>query len=455
MWCVSETDCGVVNILCFIEPSKHGQNTAKDILQILRKRVNAVKKYPSNKFSKAFWKRNHAFGYAFWSNDLNLDIVDMIRTIDTEMNIDEARLREIVSDLSTAKLPANHSAACEILIGNQAVKDKPRGSARYFILFRFHHSLGDGYSVLHFILTEIADLGNYSECMPSLNNFKKRSIRESIALVISSVYNIPAYLFRVMSHEQHANDWQIDALGSSKITCWQNESSVLESNRWHQLLENIHIKLSRVQYSSVLLTALSGTLYNYFKAKGQYPKFLTVASPIRIRHQDPTDMQFENAFVTPMKKLKLSPGVELSDPNRAVKLKYRLAQLKQSTVELRSSSDMLITRWMMSFLPGIFPGPLLTFLAKQFRIIASISVMPPLAKRIHIGMYELHDMFYWPPAFGTVGFNFAVLSYAGELQLALLADRQMLRSHNEGQQLLRELFLEIERMNIVLRECAL
>lgn len=120
--------------------------------------------------------------------------------------------------------------------------------------------------------------------MPSLVNLKQRSYREWVVLVIKAVYNIPIYLLQVMFHEQPKNDWQVNELQSSKITCWHNEQSILESKRWHQLLENIHIKLPRIQYSNVFLAALSGTLHNYFHSKGQHPKFLTIALPIRMKH---------------------------------------------------------------------------------------------------------------------------------------------------------------------------
>lgn len=63
-------------------------------------------------------------------------------------------------------------------------------------------------------------------------------------------------------------------------------------------------------------------------------------------------MKFENAFVTPMQKLYLLPGVELNDPNRVENLKRKLSQLKQSTVKLRASSDILVYVDIPFYLPA-------------------------------------------------------------------------------------------------------
>lgn len=103
-------------------------------------------------------------------------------------------------------------------------------------------------------------------------------------------------------------------------------------------------------------------------------------------------------------------------------------------------------------LAAAFPMPILHYLSKLFHITASVSAMPMLKKNLQVGPYELKNMIFWPPAFGTVGLNFSVFIYDNQLQLALLADRSVLKSVEEGMDLLEEIMREIERMDIVLGE---
>lgn len=155
-----------------------------------------------------------------------------------------------------------------------------------------------------------------------------------------------------------------------------------------------------------------------------------------------------------MQQLKILPQIDLKDPNRLQSLLEKLSLLEQTTKHLRSSSDTMLTHQMMSTLPSICPLPILRLLSNLFRITASVSIMPPLKRRLHLGPYELSDVYFWPPAFGSVGVNLTAFSYGGQLRLTLLADRAIFHTCEEGLALLNEFFREMKRMEQVLNECS-
>ncbi|KXJ71300.1 hypothetical protein RP20_CCG020892 [Aedes albopictus] len=164
------------------------------------------------------------------------------------------------------------------------------------------------------------------------------------------------------------------------------------------------------------------------------------------------NLKLENAFATPMERIPLKPCVQLDDPSRQQKLINNLAAMKQTTKILRSTSNLLITHLITISLAAAFPMPILKYLSKLFHITASVSAMPMLKKNLQVGPYELKDMIFWPPAFGSVGLNFSLFVYGNQLQLALLADRSVLGTVREGMYLLEEIMSEIERMDTVMGE---
>lgn len=76
--------------------------------------------------------------------------------------------------------------------------------------------------------------------------------------------------------------------------------------------------------------------------------------------------------------------------------------------------------------------------------------MPELQHRFQVGRHEFGELYFWSPLFGNTGLNISALCYDGELRLALLADRSVIGSVEEGQNLLNDLFQEIQRMDILL-----
>ncbi|EDS26376.1 conserved hypothetical protein [Culex quinquefasciatus] len=140
---------------------------------------------------------------------------------------------------------------------------------------------------------------------------------------------------------------------------------------------------------------------------------------------------------------------------REVKLSdyIRLVRINENATVTEKEIYTMLTHQMMSTLPSICPLPILRLLSNLFRITASVSIMPPLKHSLRLGSYELSDVYFWPPAFGSVGVNLTAFSYGGQLRLTLLADRTLFQTSEQGQALLNEFFSEMGRMERVLSEC--
>jgi len=83
----------------------------------------------------------------------NLD--DHVKPLDCGYGeiVTEEELRKLMSNLSNAQLPQNHLAGWEIYLGPKIVRQEKIHRA---IIFRVHHTLGDGPALFKALLTTLA-----------------------------------------------------------------------------------------------------------------------------------------------------------------------------------------------------------------------------------------------------------------------------------------------------------
>ncbi|XP_019557031.3 uncharacterized protein LOC109426046 [Aedes albopictus] len=457
MWGLEEhKNCGVVNIVAFVEDSavKGEDDLPEKLRGIFVKRFATLIEHKRDQYRKGLLKRNRAFGYYYWTDDLNIKAGDYIRLVEPKsrgVNLSELEIQELAGRITTANLPYNHSALWEIVVFSKPILDDKRNVLKYPVFLRFHHSMGDGVAILRFVMEEIMNPTEMWKFSPKVDSKPGSHQTNNLSVWLNALYEFPAHIIRILLIRSDKNSLDTNNISPHKMVCWQNERSVCKSLRWLPLLEKIQTRQSGVAYSSVFLTALSGTLHKYFDARGEHPGALTIALPIRMKHEE-VNLKLENAFATPMERIPLKPCVQLDDPSRQQKLINNLAAMKQTTKILRSTSNLLITHLITISLAAAFPMPILKYLSKLFHITASVSAMPMLKKNLQVGPYELKDMIFWPPAFGSVGLNFSLFVYGNQLQLALLADGSVLGTVQEGMDLLEEIMHEIERMDTVMGE---
>ncbi|XP_052563043.1 uncharacterized protein LOC120422232 [Culex pipiens pallens] len=458
IWGLDEDrNSGVVNVLGFAEGSLSEQagRTPQQIVAFLTERFEVILKNRNNEaFRKLFLQRNRSLGFYFWTRAKEVKLSDYIRLVRINENatVTEKEICDYVTKICNRKLFRTNNNAWELLVGTQYIEDSQTNLAKYPVLFRFHHSLGDGISIMRFILDEVVDQRQDSiDLTKTLSTVGKRH-NTTFWSNLKAFYNAPSFVLRVLFSSEEPNSLHVMVPTPEKIICWQNENFTLTRDCWNHILENVGQISPKPSYSNTLLAVLSGTFFGYFASTEQYPNSLTIAMPTRVQ-QEAHQVNLKNTFATPMQQLKISPQIDLQDPNRLQRLLKKLSHLQQTTNRLRSSSDTMLTHQMMSTLPSICPLPVLRLLSNLFRITASVSIMPPLKHRLRLGPYELSDVYFWPPAFGSVGVNLTAFSYGGQLRLTLLADRTLFRTSEEGQTLLNEFFSEMGRMERVLSEC--
>ncbi|XP_043587412.1 uncharacterized protein LOC122569844 isoform X2 [Bombus pyrosoma] len=172
VWAIEQSSAlSVSNILMILE--KDARHSNANFLESFRDL--AKNRIVCSSFEKLLYKRKRKFGYYFWERSEEIDLKGRIRWLEYERgncdgscdNIYNGHLKRVLSNVCNQPLPENHTASWEILIG----KCCPRSSHHYLrrmeerltskikvpILFRVHHSLGDGMALLKFFRDIIID----------------------------------------------------------------------------------------------------------------------------------------------------------------------------------------------------------------------------------------------------------------------------------------------------------
>ncbi|CAK9829330.1 hypothetical protein ANTRET_LOCUS6689 [Anthophora retusa] len=202
VWAVEEESAlSVNNILLIIEKdARHSNiNFLESFRDLTRNRII------NSPYEKLRYKRKRKFGYYFWERCEEIDLRERVRWLEYERsncdgscdNIYNGHLKRVLWNVCNQPLPENHTASWEILIG----KCCPRSSHHYLrrmeerltsrikipVLFRVHHSLGDGMALLKFFRDVIIDKEPVPETLLELENFQKNSeIKKKLDVTVST-----------------------------------------------------------------------------------------------------------------------------------------------------------------------------------------------------------------------------------------------------------------------------
>ncbi|XP_055607331.1 uncharacterized protein LOC129755049 [Uranotaenia lowii] len=435
MWDIDrEVDSGIVNAVAYMEIPSAGvanfSDAAHKIRQIIIERFTVFHQDKGHQVRKFFWKRNQAFGFSYWTEKHDVIVEDYIQMMENESfaENDTVNLSKI---LNKKMLSADNSAQWEILVSTQPIVDSITGVISCMIVVRFHHSLCDGVTFLRFIGEEITNPEDRSSPqprkLPIVNKWKKYAL---------TLYEAPFIITSLFLKKLLDNKLKRKTPMAHKYFV----SKHVNTNIWNQFRNQVKKEVPNVHYSSIVLTAVSATLNNYFKAIKQTPSVLEVALPTIMKPQN-KKLTFENTFSLLLQDLPMK--CEINDRNDFFEA---LRAINKTYHSHRHSSQLLILYGIMKILPDVLPTFALRYLSRQFPVTMGVSLLGDIPPKFQFGPFALEKYSFWPPSFGTVGISLTMQSYGGQLQLGLTADRNIFQSSQEGQALLEDLVRQIERL---------
>jgi diacylglycerol O-acyltransferase len=368
------------------------------------------------------------FGYLYWEDDPDFDLGYHFQEAILPPPGDQAALQELISLLASIPLDLDRP-----LWQLHLVKTYGPGCA---LVWRVHHSLSDGVALMH-VLLALADSDPEAPppfVMPryrpqaSTRSWRSRlgSTRRSATRLGGKGLALLADLPRAAEVARQSKDAAValrDLLlsapdsdtalrgkrGEPKRAAWSAPIPLADIKSIGRLLEGT--------VNDVLLTALTGALGRYLTDRGNSLFDVNVHAlvPISFRPKG-SEEELGNRIGIVF----LSLPVDIADPvDRLRELKRRMDEQKHSL------EAPLVYAAMKTFgrAPSGLVKPLVDHLCAHATVVVT-NVKGP-QEPLYLAGAPLEAFMIWIPRFGGIGVGVSILSYAGEVRVGAISDRDV------------------------------
>jgi WS/DGAT/MGAT family acyltransferase len=169
--------------------------------------------------------------------------------------------------------------------------------------------------------------------------------------------------------------------------------------------------------NDVVVSLIAGSLGNYLRRRGEDTCGLRIRAmvPVNLRAADDTAMS-GNRFSL----------VYLELPVGVTDARERLMKVKIEMDRIKGSMEPEVG-WLLVQSLGLVPTPIeqmaSAFYARKASLVLT-NVMGP-AKRIYLAGSPIRQMTFWEPESGGLGLGVSIFSYAGEITVGVVADRNL------------------------------
>ena len=191
--------------------------------------------------------------------------------------------------------------------------------------------------------------------------------------------------------------------------------------------------------NDILMSTLAGALGRYLEARGDAVTGLTIraAVPVNLRtEQAPSTLG--NHFGLVFVELPIGIRHPLE----------RLYAVRAAMQNLKSSPQAMVTLGLLALIGSLPPAaekPLIALFSAKATLVASNLRGPSTA--LHIAGAAVSQALFWVPQAGDIGIGVSMLSYSGQMQFGVMADRQLIPHPAE---VVNELAAEFERLVFLL-----
>ena len=273
------------------------------------------------------------------------------------------------------------------------------------ILFRMHPCLSDGISVLKVLIQSITD-------NPSVHHTKPRFGHTSYAFnfLRSMLVGPSLFLNKWIFTKADYNLLHGPSLSGEKVVAWSKPFSLERATQIKQV--------TRCKLNDVLLSVTAGSMRKYLQTSG-------IGNPYNMLASVPIDLRSDHATVSMGNKYAL---VNILLPTNTEGAIPRLWDIRQRMDKLKSSPDtvlLYVNQWILSYmLPKcLFANIWACLLNKASCLVSSL---PGPDKVLHVTSKQVKNIVYWMPSSTKVAVSVSFFTYAGQVQMAVIADKAVM-----------------------------
>lgn len=334
-----------------------------------------------------------------WQDDGDYDVSRHVVAAPSGIHTEE-ELQDYVSSLAHQPLPADRP-----LWQIQHIENFKSGTSAF--ISRIHHCMGDGLALIP-VLFSLMDKADPAMELPGDRVAKKRPNRWAMAAKLPLMG--PLVLAQKMIWKRDESAVHGPELGGQKRVAWTRK---LDLNQVKAVKNHFEATVN-----DVLMACVGGAFQRYLgTAHSQTVEKVRASMPVSVRAQGDAPAM-NNRFAAVL--LELPVGVE--------DVRTRVAATKLKMNALKSSVEPLVTfglsRILLRTMPQSVSRRLIDFLANKCT--AVVTNVPGPQEDLYIAGRRLRSMVFWVPQRGKIGIGISILSFAGNVQVGVIADTKLI-----------------------------
>ncbi|XP_044270536.1 uncharacterized protein LOC123015115 [Tribolium madens] len=421
-WAFEDASKSIITALIIMESTKDLNHFIETLQRRIHERL-------FKKESKLGSIRQKFGGYSFLiKNQYSLD--NAFKIINVYSTFDRSYLVKFVEECFSRAMPKQDTGLWEVLVFDKEAQWLKRNSKNQFVIvFRCHHSLGDGFALLDLLAHQFS---SESTTQPS-ESYRKQWAKSGIAtswfaLFKHILYGPAQVAIEKLSRQHDVNFLHRDSLCGEKIVAW----AVEENPQMVPIVKMIKNKLPETRFSDVILCAISKSLKDFYLKKTQMvPKHITCVLPVLLKAQPDTNIfDLTNRYSVAELTLPVLTNDNIFE------------DVRKHTMILRNSPDIFVNHWFLNIVVSILPELLLKQILYLTDSTAIISILPGFK----LGSWDgdtIRDIIYWVPHRGSTGIGFSVLTYENRFQIGIVVDKELPMDQNDAQMIIDGVFKSI------------
>jgi len=339
----------------------------------------------------------------WWEDDLAFDLSRHIVAASAEGLTSTQALQRFVGAEASRPLAADRP-----LWLIEVVEEFEPGTSA--LIVRIHHSIGDGMALLAVIFSLMDDASTTAETgiakaiRPAAGHLG-RSLLRMAALPLAA----PGVLIRRLFWPRDDHALHGATVSGVKTVAWTAPMDL-------RLFKDAKNRIGAT-VNDVLMACVSGALSRYLlEHAGEVVAKFHVSMPVNIRPPD-APLTLENRFA----------AVPLILPAGIADLRARVRAVKARMDALKTSVEPIVVYGiqgaMLTLLPQAVSRMLIDFLANKCT--AVVTNVPGPQRDLFLAGRPVRGLMFWVPQRADIGVGISILSYAGKVQVGIIADSEL------------------------------
>lgn len=413
----------ITSVLLFDEPLDFARLQAMITERVL----------PFKRFRERIHERTLSLGTPEWELDPSFTLAAHLHHTRLPAPGDRAALQQLVGELMSTPLDFSKP-----LWDMHLVENVGKGCA---LIGRFHHCMGDGFALVHVLYSMTDSESNATEpktaAEPSPTLWRSL-LKPAIRTIDSTVHATDTLVHagvKTLLHPSHLTDAaRVGARGALTLgdllllapdppTMLKGECGVTKYAAWSKPVPLARVKTVAhalgVTVNDLLLASVAGALRRYLLRRNEPTTELEIRAVVPVNLRPLTDLEnceLGNRFGLVFVELPLGIAKPLE----------RLTAVKERIDEIKGSPEAVVTFGILTTM-GILPIQLQNIITKIFATKGTLVMtnVPGPRQVLYMVGKPIRGMMFWVPSPGDLGIGVSILSYAGQVELGVQTDADM------------------------------